>query len=129
MKRRAEAQGEANIAVIGAGYVGSSIVNQLVRAPAMRPALVVNRTADRAIAAYELAGFSATDVVASDDVGTLADAITAGKPAFTESFEAIAELPIDIAVEATGALDYGARAILSSLDAGQHVVSFNAEID
>lgn len=129
MKRRAEAQGEASIAVIGAGYVGTSIVNQLVRAPAMRPALVVNRTADRAIAAYELAGFASGDVVASNDVGTLADAINAGKPAFTESFEMIAELPIDIAVEATGALDYGARAILSSLDAGQHVVSFNAEID
>ncbi len=129
MQRQAEQVGESKIAVIGAGYVGTSIVNQLVRAPAMRPALVVNRTADRAVAAYELAGFRADDVVMSEDVGELADAINAGKPAFTTSYEPIAELPIDIAVEATGALDYGARAILASLDAGQDVVSFNAEID
>ncbi len=129
MNRRAAEVGEAKIAVVGAGYVGTSIVNQLVRAPAMRPALVVNRTPDRAIEAYKLAGFSADDVVVSNNVGELADAINAGKPAYTESYEPVASLPIDIMVEATGALDYGARAILASLDAGQDVVSFNAEID
>jgi predicted homoserine dehydrogenase-like protein len=129
LERHAADKGEADVAVVGAGYVGTSIVAELHRAPGMRPAVVANRTVDRAVEAYRLAGFDPADVVVSEDPGRLADAVVAGRPAVCPSAELLGSLPVQVVVEATGALSYGARSILDCLDAGQDVVSYNAEVD
>ena len=51
--RRREARGEPiRTAVIGAGFMGKGLVYQLSKMPGMHPALVVNRTADKAVRAY-----------------------------------------------------------------------------
>jgi predicted homoserine dehydrogenase-like protein len=129
MERHASRNGDARIAVIGAGYVGEGIVNQLKRAPGMFPSLIVNRTVDRAVDAYATAGYDRSQIVISDKADELADAIMAGIPAITESADVVPELPVDIVVEATGALSYGAEVIIAALEAGKDVVSFNAEVD
>ena len=47
--RRREARGEpVRTAVIGAGFMGKGLVYQLSKMPGMRPALVVNRTPEKA---------------------------------------------------------------------------------
>lgn len=95
----------------------------------MSPALVVNRNPGRAVAAFTAMGIDEASVVVSDNTAVLADAIRSGNPAVTTTADIITELPINVVVEATGALDYGTKTILAMLDAGKHVVSFNAECD
>lgn len=129
LQRRAESAGDAPIAVVGAGYVGTGVVHAIAQSPGMNPALIVNRNVDRAKAALSDLGIDESDIVASDSVDELAAAIRSGHPAVTSHSSIVAELPIDVVVEVTGALDYGTETILTMLDAGKHVVSFNAECD
>lgn len=129
LQRRADSTGHAPIAVIGAGYVATGVVQAIAQSPGMRPSLIVNRDADRAVAALTQMGVARDDIVISDSVDVLATAIRSGSPAVTSHSSAIVDLPIDVVVEATGALDYGTESILAMLDAGKNVVSFNAECD
>ena len=129
LARRSEDSGDAPIAVVGAGYVGTGVVHSIAQSPGMNPSLVVNRNTERAVAALTDLGIAADDVVVSDSVDELANAIRAGQPAVTSHAGVVADLPIEVVVEATGALDYGTETILAMLDAGKHVVSFNAESD
>lgn len=129
LHRHAESHGETPVAVIGAGYVATGVVHSIAQSPGMRPAIIVNRNIDRAVAALTQMGIDAASIVTSDSADTLATAIRAGFPAVTSHSSVLTHLPIDVVVEATGALDYGTESILSLLDAGKHVVSFNAECD
>ena len=129
LQRRADEIGEATVAVVGAGYVGTGVVHAIAQSPGMRPSLVVNRNTDRAVAALTQMGVAEESILVSDDVTDLAEAIRAGTPAVTPHAGIVAELPIEVVVEATGALNYGTETILAMLDAGKHVVSFNAECD
>ena len=96
----------------------------------MRPALVVNRTLDRAVEAYRLSGQRPEDVVRSDDPGVLAQAIADRRPAVSPTADVIPALgQLDVVCEVTGAMDHGARVILAAMAAGAHVVSMNAEVD
>ena len=121
--------GQAAVAVIGAGYVGTGVVHTLKTAPGMRPALIVNRNVERAINVFQEQGYDHSEIVVSSSASVIADAVAKGAPAVTDSHEILSSLPLDVVVEATGALDYGANVILTALDAGIHVVSFNAEVD
>ncbi len=129
LQKRADSSGAAPIAVIGAGYVGTGVVHSIAQSPGMNPALIVNRNTDRAISALTQLGVAADDVLVSDSVDDLAAAIRSGTPVVTPHAAIVADLPIEVVVEATGALDYGTETILAMLDAGKHVVSFNAESD
>lgn len=129
LRRRADELGDANVAVVGAGYVGSGVVHSVAGAPGMRPSLVVNRSPSKAVEALVALGVDRGDVVVSDSTTELARAIRSGAPAVTTDADPIPDLPIDIAVEATGALDHGTATILRLLGGGVDVVSFNAEVD
>ncbi len=127
--RRAEDQGSTPIAVVGAGYVGTGVIHAISQSPGMHPAVVVNRNVDRAATAFSQVGVDSDSLVISDDARVLTDAIASGTPAITTHSSILTELPLDVVVEVTGALDYGTETILAMLDAGKHVVSFNAESD
>jgi predicted homoserine dehydrogenase-like protein len=129
LRRRADEIGDAPVAVVGAGYVGTGVVHAIAQSPGMRPSLIVNRNTERAVGALTLMGVDAESILISEDRDELAAAIRAGTPAVTPHAAIVADLPIDVVVEATGALNYGTETILAMLGAGKHVVSFNAECD
>jgi len=129
LHKHADSAGDTPIAIVGAGYVGTGVIHSVAQSPGMRPSLIVNRNTDRAVSALTQMGVKADDVLVSDSKDELAAAIRSGTPAVTPHASIIAELPIDIVVEVTGALDYGTETTLAMLDAGKHVVSFNAECD
>jgi predicted homoserine dehydrogenase-like protein len=129
LQRRADSTGDASVAIVGAGYVGTGVVHAIAQSPGMRPSLIVNRNTDRGVAALTQMGVAVPDIIVSDSAEALVTAIRAGRPAVTSHASVVAELPIDVVVEATGALDYGTETTLAMLDAGKHVVSFNAECD
>ena len=127
--RHAEEHGDAPVAVVGAGYVGTGVIHSIAQSPGMAPALIVNRNTDRAVDALTRLGIDDESIVISEDATTLAEAIRSGNPAVTTHASLLTELPVGVVVEVTGALDYGTETILAALDAGKHVVSFNAEAD
>jgi predicted homoserine dehydrogenase-like protein len=118
------------VAVVGSGFIGRGTVHRLTRVPGMRPALIVSRSVEHGLLAYKAAGLDPDEVVVSDDPDGLARALAAKTPAVTSSPGVVNLLDgIDVVVEATGALDYGARIVLDALEARKHVVSMNAELD
>jgi predicted homoserine dehydrogenase-like protein len=130
LRRRALAGDDLRVGIIGAGYVGRGLVHLLDRLDGLRPALVVNRTVERGIAAYEFSGRTHADVVVADDTGTLQAALGDGRPVVTDDPAlAIAAGAVDVFVEVTGTLDHGAAVMLHALRAGCKVVSINAEAD
>jgi predicted homoserine dehydrogenase-like protein len=126
----AEKNHPARVAVVGAGFVGKGLVYRLSKIEGINASLVINRSLDNGLEAYVRAGHKRTQIVVSDDVNTLSRAIDSNKPALTSRLEVLQELKnIDVVFEATGAIDYGARAVLLALRSGKHVVSMNAELD
>ena len=118
------------VAVVGAGFIGTGAVYQLERSAWTRPALVVNRTIERGVAAFVRSGCAPSDIVVSDDPARLSEAIAAHRPAVTGSGRLLTEVEgLDVVIEATGTMDYGARIMLGALRAGVDVVSMNAEVD
>jgi predicted homoserine dehydrogenase-like protein len=129
-QRWSDAGEETNVAVVGAGFIGRGIVHRLERTPGINPALVVNRSTANGVHAFELAGRARESVVVSDDAQVLRAAVDSGMAGVCPTPEILSELhQVDLVVEATGALDFGARVVLAAIDAGKHVVSMNAELD
>lgn len=129
LERQEQSNGSTPIAVVGAGYVGTGVVHAIAQSPGMNPSILANRNTDRAVAALTQMGIDKDSIVVSDSATVLTTAIRSGVPAVTPDASIIADLPVDVVVEATGALNFGTETILAMLDAGKHVVSFNAECD
>lgn len=129
--RAAEQAGlRVNVVLAGAGLMGRGLIRQVDLTPAMRIALVVNRTAQRAVQGYAQAGYPADSVVVSDDAVVVQSAIDDARPCVTRDPAILESLRgLDVAVELTGAVDYGARVALHAIGAGLHVVMMNAEAD
>lgn len=118
------------VALVGAGFVGRGIAHRLLRGGRSRGLLMSNRDTERALAALSDAGAARADVVISDDAERLGEALHEGRTALTADASVLPEVPgIDVVVEATGALEFGASVILGNLERGRHVVSMNAELD
>jgi predicted homoserine dehydrogenase-like protein len=94
----------------------------------MRMVAAFNRTAQRALDMFAYAG--RTDAVVATTVGQVEDAITAGKPVVTEdAFLLTCAEQIDVLVDVTGSVEFGARVILDAFRHGKDVVLMNAEVD
>jgi len=129
--QRRESRGDPiRTAVIGAGFMGKGLVYQLSKMPGMRPSLIVNRTADKAIAAYVESGFKRETIFQSDDLAKLATAIAENRPSISTVAEIAGFIPtLDVVIEATGAVELGAREALSCIKNKKHFISLNAETD
>lgn len=130
LRKRQQRGQTIQVAIVGAGLMGRGIVRQVNITPGMRPALIVNRTVKRAIDAYIACGYQADDILVSVDVGEVQHAIRAGTPVVTDQLGVIADLPeIDVVVEVTGAVEYGAEVALCAIRNRKHVIMMNAETD
>jgi predicted homoserine dehydrogenase-like protein len=128
--RRRQAQGEpVRVALVGAGFMGRGFVNQVVNSvPGMERVAIANRTPANAERAYREAGV--TDVQQADDARTVAGAIARGVPVITTNHAAVTQADgVDVVVEATGAVEFGAHVVTGAIGAGKHVVLLNAEVD
>jgi predicted homoserine dehydrogenase-like protein len=129
LQERADQGRPVRVAMVGAGFMGRGIANQIVNSvPGMELVAIANRHIDKARRAYEEAGFQ--EAAAVDEVGALEDAIFRGRPAVTEDALLLCEAEgIEAVIEVTGAVEFGARVILAAINRGKHVVSMNAELD
>lgn len=129
LKRRAAAGEPVRVGIIGAGYSGQRIVYQILTAVAgMDVCAVANRTVERAQEALRNAG--ANDVELAESPEEIDRAYESGRRSVTRSFEAVtAAKCIDVIVECTGTVEYGAAAALSAIDNAKHLVLMNVELD
>lgn len=119
-----------NVAIAGAGLIGRGMVFQIDRTPALRTAVIINRTVEHGVGAFVQAGRSRHEIVVSDCPSRVQEALGRGAPVVTTRPQLLRELTgIDVVVEVTGAVEYGAVVAVHAIEGGMHVVMMNAETD
>jgi predicted homoserine dehydrogenase-like protein len=129
LKARAEAGNPVKVAMIGAGFMGRGIANQILNSvPGMKLVAISNRSLDVAKRAYAEAG--AEDVKVVDTVSELEDAIAQGQYAVTEDAMLLCKASgIDALIEVTGAIEFGAHVVMEAIANRKHIILMNAELD
>lgn len=129
---RAEAEGKPiRVGMIGAGFMARGTARQIVQyTKGMRLVAIANRTMEKAREAYAAAGIAADSVRAVESRAALEQAIAANTPAITDDATLLCDADgIDVILEITGAVEFGAQVALAAMAAGKHVVTMNAELD
>ncbi|MEH2147776.1 NAD(P)H-dependent oxidoreductase [Nostoc sp.] len=129
LQARAAAGNPIKVGMIGAGFMGRGIANQIVNSvPGMELVAISNRQIDAAKQAYSEAGIEDIQVVAT--VSELEDAIANGKYAVTEDAKLLCRAEgIDALIEVTGAVEFGAHIVMEAIAHRKHVIMMNAELD
>lgn len=129
LRQRAAQERPLKIALVGAGFMAHGVANQIVNSvPGMELVVIANRTLAKARSAFSEAGIREVTVAGSRR--ELEDCVHAGRPAITEDAFLVAEPDaVDVLVELTGAVDFGAQIALHAFRHGTHVVSMNAELE
>ena len=117
------------VGLIGAGYMGRGIALQfLTPLVGMKLVAIANRTLPDAERAYLQAGIDSVKTVGT--VAQLETAVDGGQFAITENAILLCEAGnIDVVIEATGEIEFGAHVVLKAIENGKHVVLMNAELD
>ncbi len=129
LQARAAAGNPIKVGMIGAGFMGRGIANQIVNSvPGMELVAISNRQIDAAKQAYSEAGIEDIQVVAT--VSELEDAIANGKYAVTQDAKLLCRAEgIDALIEVTGAVEFGAVIVMEAIAHCKHVIMMNAELD
>ncbi|HSR88118.1 MAG TPA: Gfo/Idh/MocA family oxidoreductase [Pontiella sp.] len=129
LRQRSEQGRPIRVGLVGVGTMGAMILKQIVRAvPGMRVAAIANRTPLRAMRACTDAGINDFREAASKR--DLQEALASSVIAITEDANLLCEAEgIEAIVDATGAVEFGARLALKAFEEGKHLISLNAELD
>lgn len=129
LKARAELGKPVKVGMIGAGFMGRGIANQIINSvPGMELVAIANRHIDTAKRAYLEAGIENFQPVSS--VVDLEDAIAQGGYAVTEDAMLLcAAEGIDAIIEVTGTIEYAAHLVMRAIAHQKHIILMNAELD
>ena len=129
LQARAEAGNPVRVGMIGAGFMGRGIANQIANSvPGMELVAIFNRNLDGAKRAYTEAGI--TDFKVVNTVADLEAAIAQGQYAVTEDAMLLCQAEgIDALIEVTGTIEFGAQVVLEAIAHHKHVILMNAELD
>ena len=128
LKARAAQGKPIRVGMIGAGFMGRALVNQIVHSvPGERMVAIFNRHVQKAIDCYTYAGL---DAVVAKTQSQLEQAISAGTPVVTEDPMLLCRSEqIDCLVDVTGAVEFGVHVVMEAFEHKKHVVLMNAELD
>ncbi len=127
-----EAEGKPiRVGMIGAGFMARGTALQIIKyTKGMRLVAIANRTLERARQAYVESGVEATDVRVVESQAALEQAIADGAPVITDDALMICRAEgIDVILEITGAVEFGAHVAMTAIEHGKHIVTMNAELD
>src|SRR5688572_8612710 len=129
LAKREEEGNPVRVAMVGAGFMGRGIALQIINSvPGMELVGIYNRHVDGAKRAYLEAGVSDFKVVYSQI--DLEERIAKGKYSIVEDPLLLCRANnIDVLIEVTGAVEFGARIVLEAIRHHKHVVMMNAELD
>jgi len=128
LRAREESGTPIRVGMIGAGFMGQGLTNQIENSvPGMRVAAIYGRRPERALANYRYAG---REPVVAASQPALDAAVRAGQAVVAEDPFLICRSPeIDILIDVTGSVEFGAHVILEAFRHGKSVVLMNAEVD
>jgi predicted homoserine dehydrogenase-like protein len=129
LKAREAEKRPVRVALIGAGFMSQGLANHIVNTvPGMRLVGVFNRRPQRAFDLCQYAGVS--DPVACTTQREADLAIEEGKVVVTDNAILLARSTgVDVLVDVTGSVEFGARVALEAFSHKKDVVLLNAEID
>ena len=128
--RERQAEGRPiRVGMVGAGFMAQGVANQICNTtPGMELVAISNRHPDKARGCFEYAGVEGATAV--DSVVALHTAMSSNTPAYTDDpFVLCAAEGIDVLLEVTGSIDFGAGVVLEAFRHGKHVVVMNPELD
>jgi predicted homoserine dehydrogenase-like protein len=117
------------VALAGSGFMGRGLVNQIVNSvPGMDVVAIMARKPEQARRAFTEAGVES--MVDVDDAAALDRAAAQGIAAIASDIQTITEADsVDVIVDVTGAVEFGAHLALAAFAGGKHLVLMNAEVD
>jgi predicted homoserine dehydrogenase-like protein len=117
------------VGMIGSGFMAQGLANQIAHSvPGMRMTAVYGRQLERAANVYRYSGLE--DVVVASGAAEFEDAVRAGRPVVTDdAFLLCRSDEIDVLVDVTGSVEFGAHVLLEGFAHGKSVVLMNAELD
>jgi predicted homoserine dehydrogenase-like protein len=117
------------VGLIGAGVMGRMIALQLLTPiTGMKLVAIANRTVGKAERAYREGGVQRFNSVSSKH--QLQSSIEKGEYSVTDDPFLLCDVDgIDVIIEVTGNVEFGANAVLRAIDHHKHVVLVNAELD
>jgi predicted homoserine dehydrogenase-like protein len=129
LKKRAAEGRPIRVGMAGAGFMGRGIVNQLAHyLPGMRLAGIFSRNPDQGYQACMAAGMTGVEVV--ETLESMDSQIAAGGCAVTSDYSLLCKSgQIDVLIDATGAVEFGARFACKAIRNGKDLVLMNAELD
>jgi len=129
--RAREAAGQPiRVGLVGAGFMGRGLANQLQHAAVgIRLVAISNRNVERAVDAYLYADAALSPVIASSQAD-VDQGIRSGRPVAVADAMLLCRSPlVDVLVDVTGAVEFGAHVALEAFRHGKHLILMNAELD
>ncbi|WP_138429442.1 NAD(P)H-dependent oxidoreductase [Fodinibius saliphilus] len=129
LKERERSNNPVRVGIIGAGYMGRGTVLTIERSvPGMKVAALYNRTLSKAKRAFSQAGVdNYREVSATHELDQV---IAEGGYAVTDNPNALCRAEnLDVIIEATGQIEFGAQVTVEAINHQKHVVLMNAELD
>ena len=117
------------VGLVGCGRMGVGVINQVNAAKGMRIVAVADLTLARAESVARGHRRGDTPVCATNDLDRATKAVARGEIVATGDSHMLAQLPLDVVVEATGIPDSGARVAFEAIQHRKHVVTMNVETD
>ena len=129
LKAREHAGNPIRVGMIGAGFMGQGLTNQIMNSvPGMRMSAIYNRRMERAEQVYRYAGSENYSIESTQ--GAFDAAVRSGSPVVADDpFLICRSAEIDILVDVTGSVEFGAHVLLEAFQHGKSVVLMNAEVD
>ncbi len=129
LKARAAQNNPIRVGILGAGFMAQGLTNRIVNTtPGMSVVAMFSRRPERAVEVFRYSGL--TDVVEAGTQDALDDAIRDRKAVVSaDAFLLARSSQIDVLVDTTGSVNFGAEVILEAFQYGKDVVLLNAEID
>jgi predicted homoserine dehydrogenase-like protein len=129
LKARAEQGSPVKVAILGGGFMAQGLTNQIANSvPAMSVAAIYSRKPQKAIHILNYSGLESP--IEAVTQSQLDHAISDGKPVFTQDVMLLARSEhVDVIVDTTGSVEFGAHVLLEAFKHGKDVVLLNAELD
>lgn len=129
LEKRHHENNPIKVAIIGAGFMGKAIAYQLNQSiNGIKVVAIANRTLDKACSAWSQSGIHNYQIA----TGTkkIQKHIENGNFVATNDALALCEVDsVDLLIEVTGSVEFGAKIALAAIQFGKDVVTMNAELD
>jgi predicted homoserine dehydrogenase-like protein len=118
------------VGLVGAGYMGKGMARQMIESMVgIDVVAIANRTIERAVDVFESCGVG-HQVTEAKTQGELDRILAAGQRAVVSDPILLCRSPgIEVILEATGEIEFGAKTAVAAIEARKHIVLVNAELD